>query len=91
MAEIKFDDTFHNRIQGLRTAESKLNSVQRKIDGSERDHLPTLDMYEVQRGVITLVLKAYKDLLQKDANDLEELMEVVNAADQNIASVIRKA
>lgn len=88
MAEFKIEKSFSKEIDTLRSAGSGLLGAHKSISTSGLNTLPTLVNIEKQRKQIWILLQEYSSLLQKDAGDLDKMMETVTANDQKIAQNI---
>ena len=85
MAEFKINPSFSSEIESLRGAGTGVVSNQKALSLSGISTLPAAQGYETQRKKIMALLSEYKDLLVKEANDLQSMMDAANQLDQKIA------
>ncbi len=88
MAEFKVDKSFSKEIDALRNRGNELLEGGENLSTDGLKTLPTLVNIERQRKQIWALLQEYSFLVEKDANDLEKMMENVTANDQKIAQGI---
>ncbi len=88
MAEFKMKKSFTKEINALKSSGAGLMGGSKSISTSGLNTLPTVVNIEKQRKQIWILLQEYSALVEKDANDLEQMLEHVIANDQKIAQSI---
>ncbi len=83
MVEIKINDRFSDEVEALRQAGKMLNDDYVTLDDAGVDTLQTAVKYIEQHHQIKELLDQHKNLLLKDAEDFDQLVQTMKTADES--------